>query len=89
MIVYALDFALGCFGLALLLNLWFLGRAPRVGDRILALDTMTINVIALIVLYGIRRGDGINFEAAALFAMVGFVSTIAFCKYLLRGSIIE
>jgi multicomponent K+:H+ antiporter subunit F len=41
------------------------------------------------VLYGIKTGLGINFEAAMLFAMTGFVSTVAFCKYLLRGSVIE
>ena len=31
----------------------------------------------------------IYFEAALLFAMVGFVTTVAFCKYLLRGNVIE
>jgi multicomponent K+:H+ antiporter subunit F len=48
-----------------------------------------VNVIALIVLYGIKTASGINFEAALLFAFTGFVSTIGFAKYLLRGSIIE
>jgi multicomponent K+:H+ antiporter subunit F len=86
---YALNFALGCFALALMLNLIRLFTAPTLPDRILAADTMVVNVIALIVLYGVRLGSPINFEAALLFAMTGFVSTVAFCKYLLRGSIIE
>jgi multicomponent K+:H+ antiporter subunit F len=50
---------------------------------------MVVNVIAIIVLNGIHTGQGINFEAAMLFALTGFVSTVAFCKYLLRGSVIE
>ncbi|WRH62395.1 MAG: K+/H+ antiporter subunit F [Fuscovulum sp.] len=89
MITYALGFALVCFGIGLILNLWRLAVGPTVADRILALDTMVVNVIAIIVLNGIHTGQGINFEAAMLFALTGFVSTVAFCKYLLRGSVIE
>jgi multicomponent K+:H+ antiporter subunit F len=89
MIDMALHFALGCFGLGLLLNMIRLFRAPGVPDRVLALDTMVVNMIALLVLYGIKTGTGINFEAAMLFAMTGFVSTVAYCKFMLRGDIIE
>jgi multicomponent K+:H+ antiporter subunit F len=85
----ALTFALGCFALALVLNLVRLATAPTLTDRILAVDTMTVNIIALIVLYGVKTGSALNFEAALLFALTGFISTVAYCKYLLRGSIIE
>jgi multicomponent K+:H+ antiporter subunit F len=50
---------------------------------------MVVNAIALIVLYDIRSGSALSFEAAILFAMTGFVSSVAFAKYLTRGSIIE
>ncbi len=89
MIQYALIFATGCFAMGFLMNLWRIRFAPGVVDRILALDTMVINVIALLVLYGIWRGTAIYFEAAMLIAMVGFVSTVAYCRFLLRGDIIE
>lgn len=89
MLHYALIFAIGCFALSIFLNLWRLASAPTIPDRILAVDTMVINVIALIVLHSILTGEGMNFEAAMLFSMTGFVSTVAFCKYLLRRSIIE
>lgn len=89
MIAYALLFALGCFGLGLVLNLWRLARGPSSADRILALDTMVINVIALLVLYGIVQGTAVYYEAAMLVAMVGFVSTVAYCRFILRGNIIE
>ena len=48
-----------------------------------------MNSIALIVLFGIWLNDKIYFEAALLIAMLGFISTVAVCKYLLRGDIIE
>lgn len=84
-----LSFALGAFALALLLNLVRLATAPTLTDRILAVDTMTVNTIALIVLYGVKTGSALNYEPAMLLALTGFVSTVAYCKYLLRGSIIE
>ncbi len=89
MIETALVFAMGCFGLGLLFNLWRMLRGPSQADRILALDTMVINVISLLILYGIKEGTAVYYEAAMLVAMVGFVSTVAYCRFVLRGDIIE
>jgi Multisubunit Na+/H+ antiporter, MnhF subunit len=85
----ALIFAFVCVALAVLLNLYRLLRGPTRGDRILALDTMVINAIALIILFGIYETSTTYFEAALLLAMVGFVGTVAYCKFLLRGDIVE
>lgn len=89
MIALALQIAIGCFALAILMNLIHLFRAPTVVDRILALDTMVVNGIALVVLYGVASASALAFELAMLFALTGFLSTVAFCKYLLRGSLVE
>lgn len=89
MIEIALTFAFACFGVALLLTLYRVVTGPTSADRILALDTMVINVIALIILYGVYHGVAVYFEAAMLIAMVGFVSTVAYCRFILRGDIIE
>jgi multicomponent K+:H+ antiporter subunit F len=89
MIMTASMIALAVISLSALLNLYRLAVGPDVLDRALALDTLVINAIALVVLMGIWFGTTMYFEAALLFAMVGFLSTVAFCKYLLRGNIIE
>lgn len=89
MIEYALLFGFACFALALGLNLYRLAKGPSMADRILALDTMVINGIAILMLLGIRFGTAMYFEASLLFAMVGFISTVAFSKFILRGDIIE
>jgi multicomponent K+:H+ antiporter subunit F len=89
MIDVALTIALACIALALALNLYRLLRGPTAPDRILALDTMVINAIALVILFGIREGTTVYFEAALLLAMVGFVGTVAYAKFLLRGDIVE
>ncbi|QVM84553.1 K+/H+ antiporter subunit F [Novosphingobium decolorationis] len=89
MIDIALKIALACVALAMLLNLWSLLKGPTAPDRILALDTMVINAIAFIMLFGIFADTVVFFEAALLMAMVGFVSTVAYTKFLLRGDIVE
>lgn len=81
--------AMFVIGFALLLNLWALLRGPAMPDRLLALDTMYINSIALLLCYGIYSASNLHFEAALLIAMLGFVSTVAVCKFMLRGDIIE
>lgn len=88
-LTYAIYFTFACFGAGILMNLYLIVRAGNVGDRILALDSMVINAIALLVLYGLYEGTEIFFEAAMIVAMLGFVSTVAFARYLLRGNIIE
>ncbi|MEX3315014.1 K+/H+ antiporter subunit F [Sulfitobacter sp. PS-8MA] len=69
-----------------MIRLWI---GPGTGDRILALDTMFINAIGLIVLIGLLQGTQIYFEAALIIAMLGFVSTVAYARFVLRGDIIE
>ena len=89
MIEIASAIALITIGVSVLLNLYRLLIGPNVADRVLALDTMVVNSIGLIVLMGILFATTMYFEAALLFAMVGFLTTVAFCKYLLRGNVIE
>jgi len=89
MIDLACIIATAAIAVASLLTLYRLARGPDVLDRILALDTLLINTIGLIVVIGLWFRTTMYFEAALLFAMVGFVTTVALCKYLLRGNVIE
>lgn len=89
MLITALSIAMFLFSLAIALNLFRLIKGPSLPDRIVALDTMYINTIALLVLFGIYQGSLLYFEAALLIAIMGFVGTVALSKYLLRGDIIE
>ncbi|ERI53532.1 K+/H+ antiporter subunit F [Pseudomonas sp. NPDC077649] len=89
MLAYVIPICLTIMGLALVLTLARLIKGPDMPDRILALDTLYINAIALIVLFGIWLGSDLYFEAALLIAVMGFIGTVAVAKYLLRGDIIE
>ncbi|SDG00666.1 K+/H+ antiporter subunit F [Alloyangia pacifica] len=88
-VTYALIFAFAAVSLSLLLTMVRLVKGPNTGDRILALDTLSINAVALIILVGIAGATQIYFEAAMIIAMLGFVSTVAVARFVLRGDIIE
>jgi multicomponent K+:H+ antiporter subunit F len=90
MIEWALTVAVWAVAAAMLLTLYRLVIGPDIADRILALDTLSVNAVALIILIDMILDIGdLYFEAALLIAMIGFVGTVAFCKYLLRGDVIE
>jgi multicomponent K+:H+ antiporter subunit F len=89
MLSLVIPIAFALVGGAVALSLWRLLAGPSAPDRILALDTLYVNTIALLVLLGIHLGSALYFEAALLIALMGFVGTVALCKYLLRGDIIE
>lgn len=84
-----LPWVMAAFVLALLLSAWRLLRGPTLPDRILALDTLYINALALLVLEGIRQGHSIYFEVALLIGLLGFVGTVALSKFVVRGDITE
>jgi multicomponent K+:H+ antiporter subunit F len=77
------------FALALLCSGYRLLRGPGLPDRILALDTLYVNAIALLVLFGIQHDTQLLFEAALVVALLGFVGTVALSKYVTRGDVIE
>ncbi len=85
----ALNFALGAVSVAMGLCAWRLLRGPEVTDRLLALDTLYINAVALVILLGLRWQTALLFEAALIVAMLGFVSTVALARYLSRGDVVE
>ena len=89
MLAYVIPLCLMIIGVALVLTMSRLIIGPDLPDRILALDTLYINAIAMLVLLGIWLGSDLYFEAALLIAVMGFIGTVAVAKYLLRGDIIE
>ncbi|MBB6306065.1 K+/H+ antiporter subunit F [Xanthobacter tagetidis] len=64
-------------------------RGPRAQDRILGLDTLYVNTMLLFLTLGMREGSQHFFEAALIVALLGFVGTVAFAKFLMRGEVIE
>lgn len=89
MLAIVLPLAFAMVALSVVMNLWRMVKGPDATDRILALDTLTINAIALVLMLGIALNSAFYFEAALILAMMGFVGTVALCKFLLSGNIIE
>ena len=89
MLNFCIEVAVIMLAIAMACNLWRLLRGPDATDRVLALDTLYINAVALMVLADTVGRDLVFYEAAILIALLGFVSTVSLAKFLLRGDIIE
>jgi len=76
-------------GLAILCAAARLAFGPRAQDRVLAVDTLYVNAMLLVLTHGLRTGSPNVFESALVIAVLGFVSTAALAKFLLRGEVIE
>ena len=85
----ALVLAQGLLGLAMVFAALRLLRGPRAQDRVLSLDALYVNAMLLVLTFGIQAGTALYFEAALVIGMLGFVSTAALAKFLLRGEVIE
>jgi multicomponent K+:H+ antiporter subunit F len=77
-----LALAMGCAMFRLL-------RGPRAQDRVLALDALYVDAMLLVVTFGMREASTVYFEAALVIGMLGFVSSAALAKFLMRGEVIE
>lgn len=76
-------------GLAMAAAVFRMLRGPRAQDRILGLDTLFLNAMLSIVVFGMRTGSDRYLEAALIIGMLGFAATVAFAKFLMRGEVIE
>jgi multicomponent K+:H+ antiporter subunit F len=85
----ALTAAAVMLGLAMACAAARLVIGPRAQDRVLALDTLYVDAMLLILVLGMREASALYFEAALVIALLGFVSTAALAKFLLRGEVIE
>lgn len=89
MLEFILPVAISMIAIALILNTYRIIIGPSLSDRVLALDTLSINAIALIILVSLFLDTALYFEAALLIALMGFIATVALSKYILRGDIME
>ncbi len=76
-------------GLAMACATYRVLRGPRAQDRVVGFDSLYVNAMLLLLVFGIQSGTTLYFEAALVIALLGFVSTVAFAKFLLRGELIE
>lgn len=81
--------ALVMLGLAMVVASVRMMRGPRAQDRIVAFDAFYVNAMLLLLVFGMRTGSTLYFEAALVIALLGFVATLALAKFLMRGEIIE
>ncbi|MDE0099164.1 MAG: monovalent cation/H+ antiporter complex subunit F [Truepera sp.] len=83
------DLALGCIVLAAALAVYRVLRGPSWGDRVTALDFLSVDLAVLIVVLAMRTGIARFLDAALIFSILGFLSTVALTRYLLNGRVMR
>jgi len=63
-------------------------RGPTTPDRVVALDTIATNVVAIAVLFALKTDRGLFVTVSLVLAIIGFLSTVAVAKYVTEGDII-
>ena len=76
-------------GFAMACATWRVIVGPRAQDRVLGLDTLYVNSMLLLITFGIQTGRTLYFESALVIGLLGFTSTVALSKFLMRGEVIE
>jgi multicomponent Na+:H+ antiporter subunit F len=63
-------------------------RGPTVPDRVVALDAIATNIVAIAVLFAIKTGRGLFVTVSLVLAIIAFLSTVAVAKFVTEGDII-
>lgn len=85
----ALSLAQAMLALAMGLCLFRMIRGPRAQDRVIGLDAFYVAGMLLLITLGIRTGSTNYFEASVIIALLGFATSVALGKFLMRGEVIE
>jgi len=86
---WGVGLAQAMLALSMAFAIWRLVGGPRAQDRIMGLDTLYVTTMMMFLLFSIRANSILYFEAAAIIGLMGFVSSIALAKLLMRGEVIE
>lgn len=76
-------------GAGMILAAWRMIKGPRAQDRVLSLDCLYVTAMLMLLVFGIQTGRTVYYEAALVISLLGFTSTVALAKFLMRGEVIE
>ncbi len=86
---YAAQIGLFILTAGMLLALYRVVRGPRHADRIIALDLLSMLIVALAALYAVYSGHEAFLDVAIAYALVAFLGTVAFARYLERQATVR
>ncbi len=84
-----LFFVLIILAAAILFCLYRVLRGPSMSDRVIALDNIGINLIAVTAVLSILLDTDAFLSIILLIGILSFIGTISFSKFLERGVVIE
>lgn len=77
------------FSISIAIFLYRVIKGPSTPDRIIAMDAIGVNLIAIMAILTIVLGTDAFFEVVLLFGILSFIGTVAFSKFIERGALVE
>jgi multicomponent Na+:H+ antiporter subunit F len=81
--------ALVLLSLSILASLYRVFKGPSMPDRVIALDSIGINIIGIVAILSVILNTLAFLEIILLIGILAFIGTIAFSKFLERGVVID
>jgi multicomponent K+:H+ antiporter subunit F len=85
----ALTLAQVMLGVSMICATYRVVTGPRAQDRVLGLDSLYVNAMLMLLVFGIQSRRTLYFEAALIIALLGFTATVALAKFIMRGEVVE
>ena len=83
------DIAIVCLSVAIALAVYRTLRGPTWGDRVAGFDFLGVLVAVLVVVIALESSTPAFLDSALVISILGFLGTVALCRYLLRGRVMK
>lgn len=77
------------FAVSILACIYRVVKGPSMPDRVIALDTIGINLVAAVAILSVLMNTHAFLEVILLIGILSFVGTVAFARFIERGVVIE
>lgn len=89
MLIIVFKIALLCISISMVGLIYRVIKGPSVPDRVIALDAIGINLIAIVAIMSMILNTNAYLDVILLIGILAFIGTVAFAKFLEKGEIIE
>ncbi|AQY52436.1 Na(+)/H(+) antiporter subunit F1 [Listeria weihenstephanensis] len=88
-ITAVLSIALFLYSVSIFLYLYRILKGPTTSDKVVALDSIGMNLVAIVALLSMLLDTSAYLDVILLIALLAFIGTVSFAKFIEKGKVIE
>ena len=89
MIYYVSVFAMICIAISMAFCVYRLVKGPCVADRVVALDTIGINLIGMVLVFSINQNTQVYLDVPLVIGIIAFLGTVSMAKFIVGGGLLD